>query len=202
MIDLSKLFCKKKTRINRHAMAPAVWFSVAVYICSDLGFYFTLSVVTRNYFNFLSLSVLFLFINTWKILLLAQLTLMNDGLNFSIIFSLYYFVQAHRYTHYCKTSKNCLTLSLYSEEGITEYAYLCASNYKMRNLFWSYILVWCGKEIVWISHLVFCNSTGSMTDRQKDQNKISHFAIECVMIHSWRAEVLAAWWPNAKKEPY
>ena len=33
MIDLSKLFCKKKTRINRHAMAPAVWFSVAVYIC-------------------------------------------------------------------------------------------------------------------------------------------------------------------------
>ena len=92
-----------------------------------------------------------------------------------------------------------LSLSLYSEEGITEYAYLCASNYKMRNLFWSYILVWCGKEIVWISHLVFCNSTGSMTDRQKDQNKISHFAIECVMIHSWRAEVLAAWWPNAKK---
>ena len=112
MIDLSKLFCKKKTRINRHAMAPAVWFSVAVYICSDLGFYFTLSVVTRNYFNFLSLSVLFLFINTWKFFLLSQFPLMNDGLNFSIIFSLYYFVQAHRYTHYCKTSKNCLTLSL------------------------------------------------------------------------------------------
>ena len=100
MIDLSKLFCKKKTRINRHAMAPAVWFSVAVYICMFIPrflLYFVSSNKKLFQFSFY-LSVLFLFINTWKIFLLAQLPLMNDGLNFSIIFSLYYFVQAHRYT--------------------------------------------------------------------------------------------------------
>ena len=79
---------------------PAVVLGSSIHMFIRCWFLLTLlEVVTRNYFNspanFLSVCP-FSFHKYLKNFLLTPL--MNDGLNFSIIFSLYYFVQAHRYT--------------------------------------------------------------------------------------------------------